>query len=93
MVTWLQAKCTELYRNVPISVHRYMVNVPKNVPKRTETYRNVPKQTPPVVPKRTERVYNPFGFGTKRVSVHSVFGIGCFGLVLDFGLKGWWPHD
>ncbi|MCG3769131.1 MAG: hypothetical protein JW384_00250 [Nitrosomonadaceae bacterium] len=64
MVILLQSKSTELYRNVPSSLHRYMANVPNRVPKCTETYRNVPNDPTSGVPKRTERVYNPFGFGT-----------------------------
>lgn len=65
--------CTEVYRKVPKSVQSVQrLDVPKRVPKCTETYRNVPMQTPSGVPKRTERVYRHVqvrykkGFGTVR---------------------------
>ena len=58
--------CTELYRNVPKSVQNVQGNdVPMRVPKCTETYRNVPMTDLSDVPKRTERVYKPFGFRYK----------------------------
>jgi hypothetical protein len=76
MVILLQVKSTELYRNVPSSVHRYMANVPNRVPICTETYRNVPGQPSFGVPKRTGCPYRTPRFGTKRVSVHPYFGQG-----------------
>lgn len=58
--------CTELYRKVPKSVQSVMMfDVPKHVPKCTEMYRFVPMTDLSDVPKRTERVYKPFGFRYK----------------------------
>ena len=83
--------CTELYRNVPKSVQNVQrLDVPKRVPKCTETYRNVPMPDLFDVPKRTERVYKPFGFryknrvGTDRYGRRSVCGalVGWVGLWL-----------
>ncbi len=81
MVILLHGKSTELYRNVPSSVHRYMSNVPNRVPKCTETYRNVPKYPPSGVPKRTERIYRYVqvryikGFGTSELWVGEFDGL------------------
>ena len=71
-----------MYRNVPKSVLTVQgFDVPKDVPKRTETYRCVPKQPTSGVPKRTERVYRHVqvrymkGFGTWCGFGGSFFGL------------------